>query len=378
MTGAGPQATPDFDVAVIGGGLVGSAVAYGLARHDLKVAVLDEGDRAFRASRGNFGLVWIQGKGWDFPPYARWTRQSCDLWPDFDADLREATGIETGYSRPGGLDFCLTDAEWRAREEQLASVHKHTDGAFQYHMLDHAGAKTLVPQISREVVGASFSPLDGHVNPLYLLRALHQCMDDLGVRYLPNRHAEKVEPRNGGFRISTSQGVVDAGRVVLSAGLDNQRLGAMVGLTVPVVPLRGQILVTERVQHFLDYPTALLRQTVEGGLQIGDSHEDVGLDDGTSGAVMESIARRAVRTFPLLAKLRLVRAWGALRVMTPDGKPVYDQSNDCPGAYATACHSGVTLAAAHAGPVAQWIATGRQHDLLQHFGTERFDVSSGE
>jgi len=62
------------DVLVIGGGLVGTAVAYGLAREGARVTVLDEDDGGFRASRGNFGLVWIQGKGHDRTPYASWSR----------------------------------------------------------------------------------------------------------------------------------------------------------------------------------------------------------------------------------------------------------------------------------------------------------------
>ena len=59
------------DVIVVGGGLVGAAVAWGLARQKARVVVLDEGDIAFRASRGNFGLVWVQGKGFGMAPYAR-------------------------------------------------------------------------------------------------------------------------------------------------------------------------------------------------------------------------------------------------------------------------------------------------------------------
>jgi hydrogen cyanide synthase HcnC len=66
----------EHDVAVIGGGLVGSAIAWGLAASGKRVALLDEGDVAFRASRGNFALVWVQSKGLGMPEYARWTRAS--------------------------------------------------------------------------------------------------------------------------------------------------------------------------------------------------------------------------------------------------------------------------------------------------------------
>jgi glycine/D-amino acid oxidase-like deaminating enzyme len=119
-----------------------------------------------------------------------------------------------------------------------------------------------------------------------------------------------------------------------------------------------------------------VRQTQEGSLQIGDSHEHVELDDGTKGDVMAFIANRAVRMFPFLKQVQLVRAWGALRVMTPDGSPIYQQSNDYSGAYALSTHSGVSLAAAHAGPVSDWINGDSSNPLLQSFSSERFNVEN--
>src|SRR5258708_37183703 len=81
-----------YDAIVIGGGLVGSAIAYGLARAGQKAALLDEGDVAFRASRGNFGLVWVQSKGDGAPHYQPWPRQSADEWPAAATGLGEQPG----------------------------------------------------------------------------------------------------------------------------------------------------------------------------------------------------------------------------------------------------------------------------------------------
>ena len=86
------------EYAVIGGGLVGMAVAWGLAQRGRSVTVFDQGDLAFRASRADFGLVWVQGKGVGMPDYARWTRLSARLWPEFAAELAEASGVDVELS----------------------------------------------------------------------------------------------------------------------------------------------------------------------------------------------------------------------------------------------------------------------------------------
>ncbi len=365
----------DYDVIIAGGGLVGASIAYGLAQKNLKIAVLDGGDRSFRASRGNFGLVWVQGKGWDYPAYAQWGGYAAGLWPGFNQKLQKETGIETDYQRPGGMHFCINEHEWDERIRALQAVKQHTGGAFSYEMLEHAELKRRIPQISKAVIGASYSPEDGHVNPLHLLRALHHGMEQLNVQYLPNQTIQGIQARQGGYTAHSDQLSVSGEKIVLCAGLQNGRLGEMLGMQIPVLTSRGQVLITERLQPFLPLPTLHVRQTAEGTVQIGDSHEDVGLNDGTSPQILKQIVQRAVLMFPQLAGVRLLRAWGALRIMTPDNNPIYQQSESQAGAYAVTCHSGVTLAAAHAGPIADWVAGKRTHELLQHFSTERFNVS---
>ena len=364
----------DCDTIIVGGGLVGAALACGLAAQGRSVAVLDGGDRDFRASRGNFGLVWVQGKGAEFAPYAHWTSRAAKQWSDFENDLREATGIDVGFTQNGGYDFCLDQDEWDSRAEEMRLVQQHTRGEFSYEMLENSELRRRIPQVSGEVIGASYSNHDGHVNPLYLLRALHQRMQNLGCRYHPNQAAVSIRVKSGEFIVDTHDGRYQAGQILLCAGLDNQRLALDLGMHVPLHPVRGQLLITERVEPFLPCATLQVRQTMEGTLQIGDSHEDVGLDESTTLDVITRLAARAVRIFPHLSGSHLLRAWGALRVMTMDGYPVYQQSIDHPGAYVISCHSGVTLASLHAGIVADWICGGRPDPLIAEFSAERFIV----
>lgn len=359
------------DVLVLGGGLVGSAVAWGLAREGARVTVLDQDDGALRASRGNFGLVWIQGKGYGLSPYARWSRSSAARWPSLADALLAETGIDVALRQPGGFHFCFSDDDLAERAKRLGTLQREL-GDYPYQLLDAREVRERLPAIGPDVIGASYTPMDGHVNPLKLLRALHAGMQGRGVKLIGGEEALHITPESGGFAVQGKRGTYRAARVVLAAGLGNRVLAPQVGLHAPVAPNRGQVLISERVAPFLHYPTLNVRQTDEGTVQFGDSMEEVGFNDFTTTPVLSDIARRGVRAFPLLKNVRLVRTWAALRVYSPDGFPVYDESARHPGAFVVTCHSGVTLAAAHALRVAPWIAGGAMPDEIPAFSGNRF------
>ena len=113
----------EFDVAVIGGGLVGSCLALGLARLGRRVGLFDEGDAAPRASRANFALVWVQSKGLGMPEYAGWTIRSSEAWAEFAAGLRQECGLDVAFERPGGFHLALSEAELSDRADALRRLH---------------------------------------------------------------------------------------------------------------------------------------------------------------------------------------------------------------------------------------------------------------
>lgn len=369
------SATRSYDFAVVGGGIVGSAIAYGLTARGQRVVVLDEGDRAFRAARANFGLVWMQTKGSGLPPYVPWTRRSVDAWPEFVQTLQEFTGVQIDFQKPGGLIYCLSDAELDARRKDIAHLEAQAEGC-DTQILDRAELQRLMPdaRLGDSVVGASYCPHDGHCNPLFLLRALHTAIARNGAHYVAGAGVTAVRPIGGSYEVVTSNGKVEAAKVILAAGHGNASLAPSLGLTCPIRAERGQILVTERLDPLLPMPASGLRQTANGTVMIGVSKDDLGLDDGTSVSAGARMAARALRIVPDLGRARLVRTWGGVRILTPDRGPIYDESGSFPGVFIATCHSGITLSAVHASDLADSFIAGRLDARLNPFSAKRFDV----
>ena len=362
---------------MIGGGLVGSAVAFGIAERGARVIVLDEGDRAFRAATGNAGLVWYQGKGRGMQRYQEWTLEAIQAWPDFAENLKELTGIDVSYHKPGGLTFCISEAEYESRRDLVDTIRREAaSDSYDCTMLDRKEVQELLPgmKLGDSVVGASYARQDGHVNPLALLTALHTGLKKCGGFYYSGHTVVDIHQHSNRYEVQTGRDTFAAPKLVIAAGNGTGQLARTVGMIIPVRPEKGEILVTERIRPCLPLPCNRIRQTTEGSFLIGASQEDAGFNVQTNTRVIKGMADRARKVFPVLGKLKIIRSWAALRVKTPDKMPVYERSDSSPELFAIALHSGVTLASLHAIELPKWILDGDEPPGFHHFRSRRFDV----
>ena len=176
------------DVIVIGGGNIGAATAFGLSKLGVAVALIDEGDMALRGARGNFGLVWFQGKGVGMPTYVDWCLEATRKWAGFAMELEERTGLSLDYCKPGGLEVCIDEPECATIEQELYALRRQTTAyPYECEFIDRQALQSMIPQmeLGPAVLGATYCPHDGHVNPLALLRALHGAFQAAGGNYFP-------------------------------------------------------------------------------------------------------------------------------------------------------------------------------------------------
>jgi glycine/D-amino acid oxidase-like deaminating enzyme len=294
------------------------------------------------------------------------------VWPEFYRELAERTGIDANYRKPGGFQVCLDEHELNERVAFIGKLRaQQGEKGYDCEIVDRRRLDNSLPGLGPDVVAGTYCPHDGHVSPLRLLKALHKA---IGPAYRPNSGVTAIRATGGGFQIDAGQTTHAAPRIVLAAGLGNLPVGAMLGFDLPVRPQRGQVLVTERLPAFLDYPMSGVRQTEEGSVMLGSSREEVGYDIGTTPEAMRAIASNAMRVFPKLRHARIVRAWGALRILAPDEFPIYQTVPGHDGAMVATCHSGVSLAGAHALRFAGYLADGQLPAHFSAFHSRRFDV----
>ena len=367
------------EFAVVGGGVVGLSIAYGLLNKNKKVTLFDEGDLALRASRGNFGLVWVQGKGAGMPTYAQWTRASASRWKSMAEQIFNETGSDLSLQQRGGYSIFLDEDALEHRVDTLNTLKSQLGGDYPFEVLGHNAIKREEPHIGKDVVGAVLHHEDGHLNPLVFLRSLVKATQQRGLEVV-RKKVNSIAPTAAGFNLRTADGATHlTDKVVLASGLGTKALGKSLGFKVPIRPQRGQVLITEKMPPVINRPSDEIRQVDEGGIQIGASAEESGFDDRETIQTTAELASNAIKQYPVLGRAQLVRSWGALRIMSPDGYPIYQQSIQYPGAYFATCHSGITLAAAHAQLIPEWLCGNESaiSDLgisFQDFSEDRFDV----
>jgi glycine/D-amino acid oxidase-like deaminating enzyme len=375
------------DVIVVGGGVIGTSVAYHLVRRKASVILVETDDLAAGSSGACDGLVFLQSKKPGI--HLKLALESRDRF----AELSEDLPFPIEYRRCGGLVIIEDEAQYRL---MTTYARDQRDIGLDVTLLDAAAARKLEPALSPSIAGAAYSAMDGQVNPIALTQALGQGARRLGARIMTRTTVTGICRReNRVVGIETNHGRLNADTVVNAAGAWGARIGAMAGVAVPIRPRRGQILVTRAVAPLIShcmisasYITAKydpqqartagegisIEQSESGNLLLGATREFVGYDRRTTIEGIRRIARKTSALLPQLARLYVIRSFAGLRPYTPDGLPILGPVQGLSGFFMAAGHEGdgIALAPVTGHLVAQSILDGRSDIPLDDFRLERF------
>jgi hydrogen cyanide synthase HcnC len=335
--------TAAADVIVVGGGVIGCAVAYELARRSVRVLLLDR-SLPGRATSASAGGLWPVGEGVGLgcgviyhtldkanhgppllpAPFREFLMQSNARFPALAETLRELTGIDIEYAPGAGLLFVMyQDAEWAFVEKVRSALPPGTS----VDMLGPCEVARIEPNLTRELLGAAAVAGEHQVNPMLLAEAFKQGAIRHGATFRPDTRATALR-RRGDRVVGVEIGdeFLACGTVVNAAGAWASRLAATAGLVVPVEPVRGQIVLTESLppvlKGCLSTSSCYLAQKAHGEVLVGSTTEKTGFDVAVTFEAIRSLCRGAVQAVPLLRDVRIKRTWAGLRPGTPDELPI--------------------------------------------------------
>ncbi|MGE5485523.1 MAG: NAD(P)/FAD-dependent oxidoreductase [Ignavibacteriales bacterium] len=389
-----------FDVIVVGGGIIGSAVTYYLSKEGFQVGLLDRGDLASGTSSACDGNVLAIDKmpGFD----SQLTYKSQQLL----SGLQDELGYDFEYRQPGSTlavedeDQDVAAREWTRRQAEAGLPVRYIEGA-EVHEDE--------PMIAPDIVGLVECKSDSSLYPMGLVFGFTLAAKNLGARICQFTEVQSILKGSSGELkgVDTTDGQYYAPRVVICAGVWTPAVAAMAGVCVPITPRKGHILVTEstfrigrrkvmefgylmakfggqkrRVEPDMEkYGVALVFEpTMQGNYLMGSSREFVGFDTTCDARVMTLIARRSVRFYPVMKDLRVIRSYAGLRPFTPDHLPIISEVSSVKGLYIAAGHEGDGIGLGPiTGKIVSEMLAGKDTSVdMAPLSLDRFDSAGGQ
>jgi glycine/D-amino acid oxidase-like deaminating enzyme len=333
----------EIDVAVVGGGIVGSSVAGFLAAEGLGVAIIDAGVPGGTTANAGSLHVQMQSRFMQLYPdlvagmestlhlYAK----AVHFWKEFEKKL--GTGIDLKIT--GGLMV----AEDQAQLDFLAQkAERERRLGLEVDILDRRELERIAPYLGPAVVGAELCHLEGKLNPLLANAAVRRWLNGLPVALVGPEPVRRIERAGAGFRLSTNRGTIGAGRVVIAAGSGSRAVAGSLGVNLPVSPEPLHMNITEPtgllighlVQH-ADRPITL-KQLGTGQVVIGGGWP-ARLDEGQTYPRVELASiignlTLAQHIVPAVAPLRVIRTWAGINT-TGDGRSILGAVAGVPGLF---------------------------------------------
>jgi len=378
-----------WDVIVIGGGIIGLACAYYLTLDGKKVLLLEKGDIGEGASSSCDDMIFLQSK----KPGIMLTiaMESLNMYKKLSEDLP----VDLEFENRGGMVLIESESQLVHMKD---FVNQQKALGLEVELLEQKEARKFSPMISRHILASTYSPMDSQVNPLNTMRGFLKVAVDNGLDYIRHNPVINLQsPSPGHWKVTTAEGSVYESEVVVNAaGAWAPQIAEMTGIKLPIKPKRGQIAVTEAVPPFgktnfwsADYIVMKLNpefakerdpllnelgiglsmsQSKSGTYFLGGTREFVGFDKSVSRTALRLILKEAVRFFPALENVHIIRTFSGFRPAPLDGKPFIGPVVSQPGLFIAAGHEGDGIALApYTGLAIAQMISGKKtaHDLTE-------------
>ncbi|MEI3612936.1 NAD(P)/FAD-dependent oxidoreductase [Pseudogracilibacillus sp. SO30301A] len=380
------------DVVIIGGGVIGTSIAFRLAKLFKKIVVIEKGEVGGQTSASCDKAIFLQSKRPGFP--SKLAKASSNMY----RNLEEELDMSVEYKQSGGMIVIESESHLPFMESFIKSQRM---AGMDVKLLDKEETLRQQPCFSSHVFGSTYCKDDAEVNPLLLSQAFADAAIRDGVDIRTHTEVIRIKVRKGKVTcVETNKGKIATNLVINAAGPFASSIAKMVNVDLPIKPRRGVILITEKVGPIINgsilcsqYLAAKhltpeeklspfgiglsLGQTESGNLLIGGSREFVGFNKKVSTEVFSEIARHACRIAPVLGNLRIIRTMVGFRPFTGDGLPIIDEAPGVQGLIIAAGHEGDGIALAPiTGKLVADLVQGKKNNLLDGLKLERFALGS--
>jgi glycine oxidase len=375
----------DFDVIVVGGGLIGASIAFELACGKRRVLLLDRQEPGREASWAAAGMLSPGPDAPDAQSLVPLAKKSLELYPDFVAAVERASAEKVAFAREGTLEvFHGADAE--ARRDSFLAQYAELGIAGESLTLDSALA--MEPALNPKAGAAAWIPGEATVDPRALTEATLRAVQSKGVEIRGNCAVSSLLIRNGRCSGVLAKEQISSDHVVIAAGAFCVEIGeatreSAIGLSryAPTHPVRGQMMAVRSksvlLKKVLRSDAGYIVPRADGRIVCGSTLENAGFEKATTSEGLKRIHAAAVSLAPGLGNAAIVETWAGLRPGSPDHLPIIGPT-DIAGLLIATGHyrNGILLAPVTAKLIQEWIVEGSTSMDVEKFSPMRFAANT--
>jgi len=384
------------DIVVIGGGIIGSSIAYYCSKSGLDITVLEKNELASGTTSKCDGNILAIDKDPGFD--SQMSLKSQQLVNELNNELE----IPFEYRSPGSILVCENDAEMEAAQKW---VQQQQSAGLDFRMLDREDLRNESNYLADDLPGGLECRTDSIINPYMLTYSMIDRAKQFGAKIHTNTEVKNLY-RNGfnQFVIETNNETFTANKVVNACGVWAPFIGEMLDIDISIKPRKGHVIVASRqktvgVRNVMEfgyliskfggkrkvdpltdkYGVALVFEpTKSQNFLIGSSRQFNGYDTKIDYEVVKYIAKRAVRFYPKMADMTVIRTYAGLRPWTADHLPIISYVENVPGFYIAAGHEGdgISLAAITGKLIEEMINENDTSISIEPLRYNRFQISS--